>query len=348
MISYVETKYPGYGFIQKTLEASKEANYWTNFAPVSLRLEAEIESLLQLPDNKTAIVCSNGTQALFGLVNLYAYLRKKPLKWVVSAFTFHCQKQGPLTDSIVIDCDEKGCLDYASLIKYPLDSYDGIIVTNLFGKASDIERYIEFAKTNNKILLFDSATCFYSKYKGRFLGQFGDAEFFSFHHTKPCGFGEGGCVIIDVQYKDIFRSIINFGLYKNIKTRELSMNGKMSDVSAAFILNQLRHVEEIKRNYNEQHVRITSIAKSLSLKLLFEINNESEIPNIVPIIYQNHVPEEKLMNEYITLRKIYVPIAEGFYNATNIYKQIVVFPCHSGISGLTDKQIAAILKNIML
>lgn len=69
MISYVEAKYPDFDFVQDVLSASIESNFWTNFASVSLRLEVEIESFLQLPDTKAVIACFSGAQALFGSTN---------------------------------------------------------------------------------------------------------------------------------------------------------------------------------------------------------------------------------------------------------------------------------------
>ena len=346
MINYVEAKYPDYSFIEKVLSCSSKENWWANFGPASRMLENELKSHLEVPNEKAAVACCSGTQALFGLVNLYAYLEKKSLKWVVSGYTFQCQAQGPLAESIVVDCDENGFLDINSLFRLKPSSFDGIIVTNIFGKALHVERYIEYARDNNKLLIFDSSSCFYSKYKNKYIGNFGDAEVFSFHHTKPFGFGEGGCVVLEKEYEDIFRSIINFGLYKHIDTKQLSMNGKMSDVASAFILDRLRTVEKVGQEYRKQYFRIYEIVKKLSLNILNEVENEGGIPSVVPILFPNPVSKEGLENKHIVLHKYYRPLSGECPKAHSIYDHIVLFPCHSNVENLGTMDIEDILKKM--
>lgn len=346
MIAYVETKLPDYGFIRDALAESARENWWSNFGPVSLRLEAEICRLLEIGPDKSVVACSNATQALFGLVNMYSFVVKRPLRWAVSAYTFRCQRQGPLSNAIVVDCDKRGFLDLDALSSVGVREYDGIIVTNLFGKAGCISKYVEFARQWSKILIFDSASCFYSKAGSKYLGSYGDAEIFSFHHTKPCGFGEGGCVVVDKGYEDIFRSIINFGSYKKNDTGPLSMNGKMSDVAAAFVMDRIRHVETIKRSHQQQYRRIEAAARSVGCGRLFELDSDDEVPAVVPILSPNKVEVERLANNYVTLHKYYKPLVDGCTSADEIYDRIVLFPCHSGVAELERREIDDVIMQV--
>lgn len=346
MIAFVEAKRPDYERIRELLARSEASGVWSNFGPVSLQLEATAAEILALPRGRRAVACANGTVALHGLVHLYEHLAGRPLRWVISAFTFHAQGQGPLAAARVLDCDAQGFLDPDALAALPTESYDGIVVTNLFGTALHVERYEELAARAGKILLFDSATCFGSTYQGQPFGGLGAGEIFSFHHTKPCGFGEGGCAVVPAEFEDTFRSLINFGLYKGIDTGARSSNGKMSDVAAAFILDRLSLREEIREAHLQQFRRLAGVAQALGLELLVDGGREGAFPNLVPILFPKPVGVDGLSGGPLVVHKYYRPVASR-PRADALYSHVVCFPCHSGVAQVTDDELRAALVALM-
>jgi dTDP-4-amino-4,6-dideoxygalactose transaminase len=346
MIAFVESKRPDYEHIRELLAGSEERGVWSNFGPLSLRLEETVAGILDLPSSRRVVACSNGTVALHGLAQIHEHLAGRPLRWVVSAFTFYAQRQGPFGGARVLDCDAHGFLDLDELAALPADSYDGIVVTNLFGTALHVERYEEIAARAGKILLFDSATCLGSASPEKPFGSLGDGEIFSFHHTKPCGFGEGGCAVVPAELEDTFRSLINFGLYKGIDTGGLSSNGKMSDVAAAFILDRLRHLESIRADHLRQFRRLTGIACDLGLSLLVDGGREGSFPNLVPVLFPHPVGPERLTGSPLVLHKYYRPV-ESRPRADALYARVVCFPCHGGVAGIPDEEIHATLAGLL-
>jgi dTDP-4-amino-4,6-dideoxygalactose transaminase len=346
MIAFVEAKRPDYEQIRELLARSEARGVWSNFGPVSLLLEETVAELLALPRGRRVIACANGTVALHGLVQLYEHVAGRPLRWVVSAFTFHAQRQGPLAAARVLDCDAQGFLDLDALAALPTESYDGIVVTNLFGTALHVERYEELAARAGKILLFDSATCFGSTYHGQPFGSLGAGEIFSFHHTKPCGFGEGGCAVVPAELEDTFRSLINFGLYKGIDTGAQSSNGKMSDVAAAFILDRLRHCEAICATHLRQFRRLAGIVRALGLELLVDGGQEGAFPNLVPVLFPHPVGLERLSGGPVVVHKYYKPVASR-PRADALYARVVCFPCHGGVAQVPDDELRAVLAALM-
>lgn len=342
MIAFVEAKRPDYERARRLLERSEASGTWTNFGPVSLRLEETVAKRLRLPSGRRVVACASGTVALHGLVRLYEHLAGRRLRWVVSAFTFHAQRQGPLAGARVLDCDERGLLDLGELAALPADSYDGIVVTHLFGAARDVERYEELAERAGKVLLFDSATCFGTEYRGEPLGRFGAAELFSFHHTKPCGFGEGGCAVVPAELEDTFRSLLNFGLYRGIDTGARSMNGKMSDVAAAFILDRLERFEEIRAAYRREFRRLAGIARSQGLTTLVDGAEEGAFPNLVPILLLGPVGLDRLAGGPVVVLKYYRPVASR-PTADALYARVVCLPCHGGVEAVPDGELSAAL-----
>jgi dTDP-4-amino-4,6-dideoxygalactose transaminase len=341
MISFVEAKRPDYEQIRELLERSETTGVWSNFGPASLRLEATVAEMLQLAPGCRVVACASGTAALHGLVLLHEHLAGRALRWVVSAFTFWAQRQGPLAAAQVLDCDGHGFLDPEELAAIPTGSYDGILVTNLFGTGRHRE-YVELAARHGKVLLFDSATCFGSTDEGRPFGDFGAGELFSFHHTKPCGFGEGGCAVLPAEHEDTFRSLINFGLYQGIDTGARSGNGKMSDVAAAFILDRLRHCEAIRRAHRQQFRRLAGIAHALGLELLVDGGQEGCFPSLVPILFPRPVEIARLPAGPLVVHKYYRPVASR-PRADALYARVVCLPCHGGVARVADDELRAAL-----
>lgn len=345
MISFVEAKRPNFDFVEEVLEASRKSNRWTNFGPVSRRLEAEVELLLELPDESRAVACASGTAALHALVGLYGFLAGRPLRWIVSALTFACQRQGPLSDSIVVDCSQDGLLDPEAVERFPETEYDGLIVTNLFGGAADVRRWMRLARQKDKLLIFDSAACFLSTYNGQPLGRFGDGEAFSFHHTKPCGVGEGGCIVVPREHEETARSLINFGRYAGIDTGPFSMNAKLSDIAAAYILDRLRSASAIRAAHRSQWRRILGIGQRLGFEVLGD--PDPGFPAAAALLAPDVVGAAALDVSEVKLHKCYPPLATEAANARWIFDRSVCWPCHSELAALSTRAIEGILEILL-
>jgi dTDP-4-amino-4,6-dideoxygalactose transaminase len=315
-------------FIEESLKASRAANQWTNFGPVSLALEDRIAEILELDRNKSAVACASATAGLHALIDHYQYLHRRPLRWVVCAYTFRCQNQGPLKDAIVVDSNEEGFLNFTALQELSPDDYDGVVYTQLFGMPREASEIAEFARSRDKLLVFDSATSFYSGSGSKPLGNLGDAQLFSFHHTKPWGFGEGGVVILDKDLEKGFRSSINSGLSYQVDTGALSGNAKMSDIAAAFILDRLRNIEALRDIHAQQYTRIVEIAAGYPLRPLIPVSRgQSIFPAHVPMLLESPVTRDELGNASFVCGKYYKPL-KPTPNASEIYARVFSVPCH--------------------
>lgn len=325
MVEYVEKKLINWKLISNLLNISQSKNHFSNFGPLSIILENKIHSYISLSSNKSVVVCSSGTSALHALVEMHNYLNGKSLKWVTSNFTFPCAVQGPLKNAIVVDCNTKGNLSL-EVIKH-ID-FDGIIVTDLFGMTNR-QPYRDYCASNNKILIVDSAMGF-DKPRQK------DDEIISFHHTKPWGFGEGGCVIIDKKNETLLRSLINFGLMKDKdNTQAYSTNAKISEVASAFILQRLEKMPKVKKTMQVEYKRISNIAQTLGIEIYADCPEWT--PPCVPLFNKTPVSID-LKNPFITMKKYYKPLRHGPI-AQDLYERVIVMPCHPDVKKCTDKEI---------
>ena len=63
------------------------------------------------------------------------------------------------------------------------------------GFSNNMDEILKVCKKYKLKLIEDCAHCLGSTYKGKHLGNFGDAGVFSFYPTKQISIGEGGMVI---------------------------------------------------------------------------------------------------------------------------------------------------------
>ena len=140
----------------------------------------------------------------------------------------------------------------------------GIIGVHLWGRSCDIEGLTEIARQNNLKLLFDASHSFGCSYKGRMIGNFGNAEVFSFHATKIVNSFEGGAVVTnDDDLAARIRLMKNFGFTYYDTVKYIGTNGKMNEVSAAMGLTSLESMEEFiavnYRNYRQYTSELADI-----------------------------------------------------------------------------------------
>jgi dTDP-4-amino-4,6-dideoxygalactose transaminase len=134
----------------------------------------------------------------------------------------------------------------------------GIIGVHLWGRPCDVEALADIARRHKLKLLFDAAHAFGCSHNRQMIGNFGNAELFSFHATKFVNTFEGGAVLTnDHELAAKIRLMRNFGFAGYDIVSSLGTNGKMSEVSAAMGLTSLESFKEfVATNYrNYKHYR---------------------------------------------------------------------------------------------
>jgi dTDP-4-amino-4,6-dideoxygalactose transaminase len=144
----------------------------------------------------------------------------------------------------------------------------GILGVHLWGNPCEIDALVEIANRRRLKLLFDAAHAFGCSYDGRMVGNFGDAEVFSFHATKFLGTGEGGAITTnDDELARKMRRLRNFGL-EGDQVVDIGINGKMNEFAAALGLTALESIDEfLARNYENMAAYQNALADARGLRL---------------------------------------------------------------------------------
>lgn len=332
MLEWVPKKSINTELVASNLAKSAESNQFTNGGPCVKELELFVREKFGVDADKAVVAVTNGSVALHILSSAIEVYRGKNLSWATQAFTFPPSAQGNLGPGKIIDVDEDGGL---SLSEIRDETIDGIIVTNVFGNIVNVRKYTDWARDNNKILVFDNAATAITFYKGKNAINYGHGSTISFHHTKPFGFGEGGAIICDKVFEKNVRCLINFGigLSETDYFHSKGNNGKMSDISAAFILQYLQtNFDLIVKHHRELYRYLTrEIArKTISHFRLFTSFHDAQeiVPACFALVFEvDSLPYiDRLLKSSIYCRRYYHPL-KATRNATNLYRRILCFPC---------------------
>lgn len=339
-IAFIENKPMDFQAIANLLEESQRRNHWANYGPATQYLEEFLADKLNLPKNKSVIMCKSGTAALHTLVQLEELKAQKKLNWVISSFGFIASNIGCLSDATIVDCDETGMLSLTELKALPTESWDGVVITNIFGLCRDISAYEKLCKQLGKKLIVDNAVGLFASWRHTSSPN----EAISFHQTKPWGIGEGGCVIIESKDGMKIRDLICFGRGRIASERAFFSNEKMADINAASIMSWLQQAIDWYPAYAEQANRVETIALENNLTTLQPLESGKPYGNI-PLFSKSSLSVNKLENNSITLMKYYSPLTKTPI-ASNIYDKIFSFPCHREVSYLPDQALSELLKKI--
>tara|TARA_B110000037_G_C17090774_1_gene493905 strand:+ start:423 stop:1469 length:1047 start_codon:yes stop_codon:yes gene_type:complete len=327
-INWVPNKKINQEKVNQLMEKSIETGQFTNNGPNVQLLEKVIKEKLQIDDSKAIIAVTNGSVALHSLSSSIEYFEKKKIQWATQSFTFPPSAQGTLLGAKIVDIDKDGGLNLNEID----ESIGGIIVTNIFGNIVDIEKYENWAKENDKFLIFDNAATPFTFYKGKSCCNYGHGCTISFHHTKPLGFGEGGAIIVDKKYEKNIRCLNNFGinLTDNYWVRE-GNNNKMSDIAAVYIIQYLDNFDNIVKKHQELYKYFKNeIARNeLLIKLFPSFHDGDEImPSCFCLLFNNYNDNIriKMLENNIFCRKYYHPLIET-KNTIDIFNKILCLPC---------------------
>ena len=228
-----------------------DSAWLTNNGPYVRELEERIAATLQV---RHAVAMCNGTVAL----EIAVRALEMEGEVIVPSFTFvataHCLQWQGITP-VFCDIDPATHnIDPRVLRQHITPRTTGIIGVHLWGRPCPVEALADVASRRGLRLLFDASHAFACSHRGRMIGNFGDAEVFSFHATKFVNTFEGGAVVTNSDdLAERMRLMRNFGFKGYDNVIYLGTNGKMSEVCAAMGLACLDSIEQIidvnHRNY---------------------------------------------------------------------------------------------------
>ena len=148
------------------------------------------------------VTFNSGRSSLFALLDAFDIGNGHEV--IVQAFTCVAVPNAVLwmgATPVYADIDDTYNMDIVDLEKKITEKTKAIIVQHTFGIPANIEAIIALSHKHNLVVIEDCAHCLGSSYKGKQLGSFGDAAFFSFGRDKVVSSVWGGAGIISAKWK---------------------------------------------------------------------------------------------------------------------------------------------------
>ena len=256
---------PNIGSKQTFLNYANEMldrGWLTNNGPLVQEFEEKVKCYL---DVKHCIAVCNGTVALeiaIRALELSGEVIVPSYTFIATAHALYWQGIKP----VFADIDPvTHNLDPESVRSLITSRTTAIIGVHLWGRAAPISALEEIATEYGLQLMFDAAHAFGCSYNKQMIGNYGNAEVFSFHATKFFNTLEGGAVVTnDDQIAEKIRLMRNFGFAGYDNVVHPGTNGKMTEICAAMGLTNFNHMQEVlkenERCYNEYAYLLSEIS----------------------------------------------------------------------------------------
>jgi dTDP-4-amino-4,6-dideoxygalactose transaminase len=233
------------------IEGALDRNWLTNNGPY---VQAFEQRLCHITGARHCVVVTNATVGL----QLAAHALGLHGEVIVPAFTFVATAHALLWLGIrPVFCDidpVTHMLDPDQVEALITPATTGILGVHLWGQPCAPRRLQRIAARHGLALIFDAAHAFGCSSRDTMIGNFGQAEVFSFHATKCINALEGGAIATnDDALAARLRRQLNFGFSGLDSVDCLGTNGKMNEFSAAMGLTSLDAMQPIFAHNHANH-----------------------------------------------------------------------------------------------
>lgn len=256
---------------------------------------------------KYAVMVNSGSSAnllAFSVLTNYKYLFKlKPgdevlvpaLCWSTSVFPIiQCNLTpvfvdvDPITLNVNLD-------DLKSKIT---DKTKAIMLVHVLGNCTSMIKLMKIVNDYNLLLIEDTCESLGSKYRGQYLGTFGDIGTYSFYYSHHITTGEGGCIITNNdELYELIKCLRAHGWSRNLKNKEeiqqqhpdlhskftfvnLGYNLRPMEIQATMGLSQLQKLKTKNANRKVNYFRIKNRIQQDSRNTFLSFPEETDNADI--------------------------------------------------------------------
>jgi dTDP-4-amino-4,6-dideoxygalactose transaminase len=224
------------------LEQIWENKWLTNGGPFHQQLEQALCAYLGV---KHIGLFSNGTLALMTALQALRITGEV----ITTPYSFVATSHSLLWNGIrpvFVDIDPITLnLDPAKIEAAITPQTTAIMPVHCYGHPCDVARIQKIADNYGLKVIYDAAHAFGVQSDGVSVLNHGDLSVLSFHATKVFNTFEGGAIVChDAKTKQRIDNLKNFGIVDEVTVVAPGINGKMSEINAAFGFLQLKGIDE--------------------------------------------------------------------------------------------------------
>lgn len=289
----------------------------TNGGPFHQQLE---KALCEYLGVKYVSLFSNGTLALITALQalrITGEVITTPYSFVATAHSLLWHGNKPVFADIE---PETLNLDPAKIEAAITPQTTAIMPVHCYGNPCDVIAIQKIADNYNLRVIYDACHTFGVEDHGGSVLRYGDLSCISFHATKVFNTFEGGAIVCpDAKTKQQIDHLKNFGFVDEVTVVAPGINGKMSEVNAAFGLLQLQHMGIVMQRRAEVDAVYRKGLKNVKgIRCLPQTASRTRNHSYFPIMVEADYPlsrdalYQKLKDHAINGRRYFFPLISEF------------------------------------
>ncbi|MEW5965584.1 MAG: dTDP-4-amino-4,6-dideoxy-D-glucose aminotransferase VioA [Pseudomonadota bacterium] len=298
------------------LEQIWESKWLTNSGPFHQQFEQALADYLGV---RHVALFANGTLALvtaLQALRITGEVITTPYSFVATAHSLLWNGIRP----VFVDIDPVTLnLDPTKIEAAITPQTTAIMPVHCYGRPCEVERIEKIADNYGLKVIYDAAHAFGVHCCGGSVLNHGDLSVLSFHATKVFNTFEGGAIVChDAKTKQRIDHLKNFGFVDEVTVVAPGINGKMSEIMAAFGLLQLRDIDGVLERRAAVDARYrTALAGVAGIDCLpapGEKTNHAYFPVLVRPDYpiSRDALYQKLKDANIHARRYFYPLISDF------------------------------------
>ena len=313
------------------LEEIWDSKTLTNGGPMHQRLERELCEHLGV---RHISLFANGTLALLTALQalrITGEVITTPFSFVAGAHSLLWNGIKP----VFVDIDPVTLnLDPRRIEAAITPQTTAIMPVHCYGNPCDTEAIQRIADNYNLKVIYDGAHAFGVRQGGQSILNAGDLSMMSFHATKVFNTFEGGAIVApDAKTKQRIDHLKNFGFVDEVTVVAPGINGKMSEINAAFGLLQLQYVDQAISRRREIDALYRHLLRGVS-GITCVLPTGQDMPNCsyFPILVGERFPLSRDAL-YARMRE------EGVFARRYFYPLISSFPMYRGLPSAAPENL---------
>ena len=344
------------------LEKIWDSHVLTNGGPMHQQLERALGEYLGV---EHIALFNNGTVALLTALQalrISGEVITTPYSFVATAHSLLWNGLKP----VFVDIDPVTLnMDPAKIEAAITPQTTAIMPVHCYGTPCDVDAIQKIADIYNLKVIYDAAHAFGVCRDDGSILRHGDLSVLSFHATKVFNTFEGGAIVCpDVKTKQRIDQLKNFGFVDEVTVVAPGINGKMSEINAAFGLLQLQHMNKVMARRREIDARYRQGLKSIKgLQVVDECTATTANYSYFPILINGDYPISRdalyqcLKDHGVFARRYFYPLISEFpmYRglpsakpsnlpvATDIANKVLCLPIYPALSDLDVERVIDLL-----
>lgn len=326
----------------------------THNGPLLIQFEQELQDYLGIEEVVCVSNCTIAIQLAIKVLELQGEIITTPFTFIATADAILWEKCIP----VFADIDPETLnISPEEIERNITPNTVGVLGVHVFGNPCDIESIDAISRKHNLKIIYDAAHAMGVDINGKTVFSYGDISVVSFHATKLLQTFEGGAVITD--NKDLASKLrrLRFFGYEGREIVSEGFNGKMTEVSAAMGLVNLKYLDGViarRKVLYEKYLSLLSSCVDISFQ---KINPRSFNYSYFPVIFKTEKDllrvENHLIAANIYARRYFYPSLNTLNlfsvrmhapNAERIAATILCLPLYDSLEEEFVELISRIIK----